>query len=80
MVAFGPEDGRNFISAVSSTVAQLRQVNPNIPPVILCPYEVRRLVKSATEREMPGLVVLSIPEVLNAGSNIQIESLGEINV
>ena len=30
--------------------------------------------------EMPGLIVLSIPEVVNAGSNIQVESIGEINV
>ena len=52
----------------------------NVPPVILCPAEVRRLVKYATEREMPGLIVLSIPEVVNAGSNIQVESIGEINV
>ncbi|MBQ0039698.1 MAG: FHIPEP family type III secretion protein, partial [Treponema sp.] len=80
VVAFDPVDGRNFITAVSSAVAQMRQRYANVPPVILVPSEVRRLVKYATEREMPGLIVLSIPEVVNAGSNIQIESIGEINV
>lgn len=80
MVAFDPVDGRNFITAVSSAVAQAHQMYANVPPVILCPAEVRRLVKYATEREMPGLIVLSIPEVVNAGSNIQVESIGEINV
>lgn len=80
MVAFDPVDGRNFITAVSSAFAQMRQNYPNVPPIVLCPSEVRRLVKSATEREIPGLIVLSISEVVNAGTNIQTEIIGEINV
>lgn len=46
---------------------------------MLCPDEVRLLVKSATEREIPGLVVLSIGEVMAAGPDIKVEALGEIN-
>ena len=48
-------------------------------PIVLCPDEVRLLVKSATEREIPGLVVLSIGEVMAAGPDIKVEALGEIN-
>jgi flagellar biosynthesis protein FlhA len=45
--------------------------------VILCPEEARRVLKSSTEREMPALVVLSIPEI---PSDIKIESMGEVHV
>lgn len=77
MVAFDPVDARNYISSISSAVAEVSK--RNYMPIILCPSEIRRLVKSSTEREMPGLVVLSINEVLSAGTNIKVESLGEIN-
>ncbi|WP_407400871.1 flagellar biosynthesis protein FlhA [Treponema sp.] len=80
MVVFELDDGRNFISAVSSAFAQMREKYPGVPPIIICPTEVRRLVKSATEREIPGLIVLSFSEIVNAGTNIQTEIIGEINV
>ncbi len=76
-VAFDPVDGRNYISAVSSAIAQVR--NRNYLPIILCADDVRYLVKSSIEREMPGTVVLSLSEVLAAGNNIKVESLGEIS-
>lgn len=76
MVAFDPNEGRQFISAVSSQVAQVRE--RNYQPIIICPSQVRALVKSATSREMPGLVVLSIDEVVAAGPNVKVEVLGEI--
>ncbi|MCQ2242013.1 flagellar biosynthesis protein FlhA [Treponema sp.] len=80
MVVFDLDEGRNFINAVSSAVAQMGQKYPGIPPIVFCPSEVRRLVKSATEREMPRLIVLSFSEIVNAGTNIQTEIIGEINV
>lgn len=80
MVVFDLDDGRRFIEAVSSAIAQTRQKYPGIPPLIMCPSEIRRLVKSATEREIPGLIVLSFSEIVNAGTNIQTEIVGEINV
>jgi len=46
-------------------------------PIILAPEAVRVLIKSSTEREMPNLVVLSVPEI---DKEIRIESLGEIKV
>jgi flagellar biosynthesis protein FlhA len=45
-------------------------------PVILCPQETRILIKSSTDREIPNLTVLSIPEIPN---DIKVESLGEVH-
>ena len=78
IVAFDPVDARAYIQAVSGAVSQVRE--RNYLPIILCPSEVRRLVKSSTELEMPGLVVLSINEVMAASGSVKVESLGEINV
>lgn len=77
IVAFDPVDARNYISTMSNAVAAIRE--RNYLPIILCPSEVRRLVKSSTELEMPGIIVLSINEVMAASPNIKVESLGEIN-
>ncbi|WP_296826646.1 flagellar biosynthesis protein FlhA [Treponema sp.] len=76
VVAFDPVEGRNFIAAVSSQVSQVRE--RNYLPVIICPSQVRALVKSATSREMPGLIVLSVNEIVAAGPNVKVEVLGEI--
>lgn len=75
-VAFDPVDGRNWISTISEAFAAMNQ--NNYQPIIVCPTEVRLLVKSSTEREMPGLVVISIDEVIASGSTIKFEVLGEI--
>lgn len=77
-VAFDPVDGRKYIQAMSSSIAAVR--DRNYLPIVLCPDEVRQLVKSSTEREIPGLIVLSISEIMAAGAGIKIETIGEINV
>lgn len=77
-VAFDPVDGRKYIQAMSSSYAAVR--DRNYLPIVLCPDEVRQLVKSSTEREIPGLIVLSISEIMSAGPGIKIETIGEINV
>ncbi len=74
-VAFDPQEGRHWIKSVSDTIAAVRT---NFQPIILCPAEVRQLVYSSTEREMK-LVVISIQEVLAAGTNVSLEPVGEIN-
>ncbi|MBQ5491326.1 MAG: FHIPEP family type III secretion protein [Treponema sp.] len=79
VVAFDPVDGRAYIKAVSDSVAAVQQ-NSHSLPIILCPSEVRLLVKSSTEREIPGLVVLSINEVAQAGTSIKVEEIGEVHV
>ncbi len=77
-VAFDPVDGRKYMDAVSAAMAAAS--GRNYLPIVLCVDEVRQLVKSSTEREMPGLIVLSISEVMAAGGEIKVENLGDIDV
>ena len=76
-VAFDPVDGRNYINAMSASIAAVR--DRNFLPVVLCVDEVRQLVKASTDREIPGLVVLSISEIMAAGGEIKVETLGDID-
>ncbi|MBP5793220.1 MAG: flagellar biosynthesis protein FlhA [Spirochaetaceae bacterium] len=75
MAALEPKQQRTWISALSMAAASVQE--KGFVPVILCPEEARILVKASSEREMPGLVVLSVPEITN---DIKVESLGEIKV
>ncbi|MBR6215591.1 MAG: FHIPEP family type III secretion protein, partial [Spirochaetaceae bacterium] len=75
MAALEPKQQRTWISALSMAAASVQE--KGFVPVILCPEEARILVKASSEREMPGLVVLSVPEIT---SDIKVESLGEIKV
>ncbi|MBR5964796.1 MAG: flagellar biosynthesis protein FlhA [Treponema sp.] len=75
-VALDPVDGRKWISDVSAAFASMQE--RGLVPIILCPAEVRALVKSSTERELPGIVVLSINEIIAAENSVTIETLGEI--
>lgn len=77
-VAFDPVDGRRYIDAMSSSITAVQ--SRNFIPIILCPDEVRQLVKASTEREIPGLVVISISEVMSAGDKIKVETIGDIDV
>ncbi|MBR4598921.1 MAG: hypothetical protein IKO39_02595 [Treponema sp.] len=78
-MAFDADDGRKWISAVSSVMARVRE--RNYLPILLCgTAEVRQLVRNSISREMPGTVVLSLNEVVAAGNNVNLEILGEINV
>lgn len=74
-VALDPVEHRQWISSLSNYIAAVK--NEGYLPVILCPEEARILVKISTEREMPNLVVLSIPEI---DKEIKLESLGEVKV
>ncbi|QTQ11743.1 FHIPEP family type III secretion protein [Treponema parvum] len=76
-VAFDPVDGRRWIRSISDAFVAMQ--NRNLMPIVLCASEVRQLVKTSTEREIPGLIVLSINEVMAAGNSINLEVLGEIN-
>ncbi|MBP5284284.1 MAG: FHIPEP family type III secretion protein, partial [Treponema sp.] len=77
-VAFDPVDGRKWSKGVSDVLASVRE--KNLLPVIMCAPEVRQLVKASIDRELPGTVVLSFGEVMAAGSNINLEIIGEIHV
>ena len=75
-VAFGPVERRRWISAVSASLAKTAQMG--YMPVILCVSNVRQLVRSAIEKEQPGVVVISDMEMYAAGSNIIPEIISEI--
>jgi len=66
---------RQWINAVANAVQKAR--DSDFWPVILCSEAARSLVRSTTAREMPELVVLSVPEVVDG---IQIEPVGEIHL
>lgn len=75
IAALEPVDHRNWISSLSASIAAVQ--DKGYMPIVLCPEAVRILVKASTEREMPNLVVLSVPEI---DKEIRVESLGEIKV
>lgn len=75
VAALDPSMQRAWITALSSSLALAQ--GKGYMPVILCPEEARVLVKASSEREMPNLVVLSVPEITN---DIKLENLGEIKV
>lgn len=78
-VAFDPVDGRKWISTVSSAIASVRE--RNYLPILFCGTpEVRQLVHNSINREIPGIAVISLNEVVAAGNNVNLEILGEIDV
>ncbi|MGL4987342.1 MAG: flagellar biosynthesis protein FlhA [Treponemataceae bacterium] len=75
VAALDPMLQKNWISALSTEMAMAR--DNGYMPVILCNEDARTLVKRSTEREMPNIVVMSVPEIVN---EIQVELLGEIKI
>lgn len=75
-VAFHPAERRVWIESISSALAKVGQMG--YMPIIICVSQVRQLVRSALEREQPGVVVLSENEIYQAGNNIQVEIVAEI--
>ncbi|MBN2354339.1 MAG: flagellar biosynthesis protein FlhA [Spirochaetales bacterium] len=73
--ALEPVLQRNWITACANAVRMAQ--NKGHVPVILCSEAARPLVKSSTRRDLPELVVLSVPEI---SQEMRIESLGEIKV
>jgi flagellar biosynthesis protein FlhA len=73
--ALEPTLHRKWINAVTNMVRTVQEQGHL--PVILCSEAARPLIKGATIREMPHLVVLSVPEIV---PDVKIESLGEIRI
>ena len=76
-VGCDPVDRRRWLKAVSASIAKANQLN--YQPIIITVSAVRQLVRSAIEREMPGVVVLSDTEMYAAGSSISPEIICEIS-
>jgi len=75
IAAMEPELKRTWISGVRNAVRKVQ--DEGWYPIIWCSEAARALVKSSTEREIPDLVVMSVPEVV---PDIGIESVGVIQL
>ncbi len=75
VAALEPAVMRGWIRAMTQSVNSVQQ--SGFLPIVLCPEEARILIKSSTEREIPDLVVLSVPEI---GNDIKVEAIGEIRM
>ncbi len=75
-VAFDPVDRRRWVKAVSASLAKVSKLG--YQPIIITVSSVRQLVRSALEREMPGIAVISDMEMYQAGSSITPEIIDEI--
>ncbi|MDR0707487.1 MAG: flagellar biosynthesis protein FlhA [Treponema sp.] len=75
VAALEPSAQRSWIKALTRSISAVQE--HGYLPVIVCAEQARFLVKSSTERELPELVVLSVPEI---SSDITLESLGTIRL
>ncbi len=75
VAALEPQVFRKWINAVINTVHAVQQAG--LSGIILCSEAARRLVKQSTVRDLPDLVVLSVPEIV---TDIATESVGEISL
>jgi flagellar biosynthesis protein FlhA len=73
--ALDPPTQNAWIKALTRAAAAVHEQGWR--PVILCSEAARFLVKSSTVRELPELVVLSVPEV-NEVTDVTVEAVGEI--
>jgi flagellar biosynthesis protein FlhA len=73
--ALDPGVQRAWIKALSVAVTAVRIREKGWLPVILCSEQARFLVRNSTDREMPDLAVLSVPEIVQG---IILEALGVI--
>ena len=73
--ALDPPTQTAWIRAVSKAVAAVK--TKGYLPVILCSEQARYLVRNSTDREMPDLAVISVPEI---AADIIPEALGVIRL
>jgi len=60
--ALDPPTNKAWIAAVAKAIKAVKE--KGWMPVILCSEQARFLVKNSTDREMPDLAVLSVPEIV----------------
>ncbi len=75
VAALDPGNHRKWINAVSNAVHNAQTVG--YLPIILCSEAGRALVKRSTVRDIPELIVLSVPEI---APEIITEGVGEISL
>jgi flagellar biosynthesis protein FlhA len=76
VAALEPAKHSAWIRATARAVANMKDKG-FVPPVILCSEQARALVKMSTSREMPEIVVLSVPEIV---PDVQLVQSGEIKI
>lgn len=75
VAALDPQFQRQWINSLLNSVQEIQ--NLGYYPIVLCSEAARALVRSSTVRDVPDLVILSVPEI---ASNMTIESMGEISI
>ena len=75
VIGLEPQLQRRFITSLSNAVHAAQEQGHL--PVILCSEAARPVLKGGTIREIPHLVVLSVPEVV---PEVRVESSGEIRI
>ena len=75
VAALDPDTARQWINAVSNAFRQVQ--NSGRYPIILSSEAARPLIKNSTLRDLPDLVVLSVPEV---APGFRVESVGDIRL
>lgn len=73
--ALEPQEQRRWINALTNSVKSVQEQGQL--PIVLCSEAARPLIKGSTIREIPHLVVLSVPEIV---PEVRIEPLGEIRI
>lgn len=77
-IGFDPVDSANFIKCVSNSFASIRKLGYEQQPIIICAANIRQCVYDYLEDSMPGIVVLSVNEIVAAKKKVKIEILSEI--
>jgi flagellar biosynthesis protein FlhA len=75
VIGLEPQLQRRFITSLSNAVHAAQEQGHL--PVILCSEAARPVLKGGTIREIPHLVVLSVPEVV---PEVRVESIGEVRI
>jgi flagellar biosynthesis protein FlhA len=75
VAALDPDLARQWINAVTNAFRQVQ--NSGHYPLILSSEAARPLIKNSTLRDLPDLVVLSVPEI---AAGIRVESVGDIRL
>jgi flagellar biosynthesis protein FlhA len=75
MSAMEPLTRKMWINAVSKAVTAVKE--KGWMPVVLCSEQARFLVKNSTDRELPDLAVLSVPEIV---PDVSPEAVGMIRI
>ncbi|KGE73540.1 flagellar biosynthesis protein FlhA [Spirochaeta lutea] len=70
-----PDEQRRWINGVLNTVRSVQE--QGYYPIILCQEAARPLVKESTKRDLPDLIVLSVPEIID---EIRVEGIAEIQL